>query len=85
MKLLLDTHTFIWWTLEPEKLPKLVLTSLENPDNSSLFRHEGWIHERLRLSTIRHLSKCLNGMVLSSGDEEEIISSWLSQVFPVLW
>jgi PIN domain nuclease of toxin-antitoxin system len=34
MKLLLDTHTFIWWVDEPEKLPKLVITSLENPDNS---------------------------------------------------
>lgn len=34
MKLLLDTHTFIWWVDKPEKLPKLVLTSFEDPDNS---------------------------------------------------
>ena len=34
MKLLLDTHTFIWWVDEPEKLPKQVLTSFEDPDNS---------------------------------------------------
>lgn len=29
--LLLDTHTFLWWTLEPEKLPEEVLTALKNP------------------------------------------------------
>ncbi|MBI1928018.1 type II toxin-antitoxin system VapC family toxin [Candidatus Poribacteria bacterium] len=34
MKLLLDTHAFIWWVNAPGKLPKRVLTSLENPDNS---------------------------------------------------
>lgn len=34
MKLLLDTHTFIWWVSESEKLPKLVQTSFRAPDNS---------------------------------------------------
>ena len=34
MKLLLDTHTFIWWAGELEKLPKRVITACGNSDNS---------------------------------------------------
>ena len=33
MKLLLDTHAFIWWFDEPERLPARVLEALRNPDN----------------------------------------------------
>ncbi len=33
MKFLLDTHTFIWWASEPEKLSPKVLNALENEKN----------------------------------------------------
>jgi PIN domain nuclease of toxin-antitoxin system len=33
MKLLLDTHTFIWWANEPGKLSKKVLEACENEKN----------------------------------------------------
>ncbi|MDQ1349989.1 MAG: hypothetical protein QG657_290 [Acidobacteriota bacterium] len=33
MKLLLDTHTFIWWASEPGNLSKKVLDALENEKN----------------------------------------------------
>ena len=33
MKLLLDTHTFMWWHSEPEYIPKNTLTLLQDPDN----------------------------------------------------
>jgi PIN domain nuclease of toxin-antitoxin system len=33
MKLLLDTHTFIWWSSEPEKLSLDVLAHLDDEDN----------------------------------------------------
>ena len=33
MKLLLDTHIWLWSLLEPEKLSRRVLKALENPDN----------------------------------------------------
>jgi len=33
MKLLLDTHTFIWWDRNPEKLTPAVLDGLQSPDN----------------------------------------------------
>lgn len=34
MNLLLDTHTFIWWSCNPEKLPPNLLNLLKNPINT---------------------------------------------------
>jgi PIN domain nuclease of toxin-antitoxin system len=36
MKLLLDTHIFIWWADQPEKLSPHALSALENGDNELL-------------------------------------------------
>ncbi len=36
MKLLLDTHIFIWWANQPEKLSQVVLAALEDETNSLL-------------------------------------------------
>jgi len=33
VRLLLDTHAFIWWSSEPEKLSKKVLTAFEDSEN----------------------------------------------------
>ena len=33
MKLLLDTHTFLWWDGNKQKLPKQVLTLIEDEGN----------------------------------------------------
>jgi len=37
MKLLLDTHTFIWWASDPEKLPQKVLSLCQDSENTLLF------------------------------------------------
>jgi PIN domain nuclease of toxin-antitoxin system len=34
---LLDTHTFLWWALEPVKLPKTVTSELRDPANRIIF------------------------------------------------
>ena len=34
MKLLLDTHTFLWLNDQPEKLGKAAMRECENPDNT---------------------------------------------------
>ena len=34
MKLLLDTHTFIWWDSEPTRLSAQALTLCQDPENS---------------------------------------------------
>ena len=36
MKLLLDTHTFIWWADQPEKLSPDALSALEDEANELL-------------------------------------------------
>jgi Uncharacterized protein conserved in bacteria len=36
MKLLLDTHAFIWWDSEPHKLSATVLAHLQSPANTVL-------------------------------------------------
>jgi len=36
VRLLLDTHTLIWWALSPEKLSNRVLTQLSDPENTLL-------------------------------------------------
>jgi len=33
MRLLLDTHTFIWWDSDPERLSKHVLSLCQNPEH----------------------------------------------------
>ena len=33
MKLLLDTHTFIWWDSTPDKIPAATFRQLENMEN----------------------------------------------------
>jgi PIN domain nuclease of toxin-antitoxin system len=38
MKLLLDTHTFIWWDSEPEKLSENALSMLEDASNTLMLR-----------------------------------------------
>lgn len=34
MRLLLDTHIFIWWAGEPARLPPTFLSHLRNPENT---------------------------------------------------
>jgi PIN domain nuclease of toxin-antitoxin system len=33
MNLLIDTHVFLWWDSQPEKIPTTTLSVLEDPDN----------------------------------------------------
>jgi PIN domain nuclease of toxin-antitoxin system len=37
MKLLLDTHVFLWWALTPERLPRPVVAACTDPATTLLF------------------------------------------------
>lgn len=37
MKLLLDTHVFIWWTCDPDTIPAQTLKALQNSSNEVFF------------------------------------------------
>lgn len=45
MKLLLDTHTFIWWDNDKARLSKRVLSLCEDSENNSLFVSHATIWE----------------------------------------
>ncbi len=34
MNILLDTHVFLWWSLEPDKLPSKLIHKMSSPENS---------------------------------------------------
>lgn len=37
MEILLDTHTFLWWSMQPEKLTPVVMQALQDPGNRIFF------------------------------------------------
>jgi len=37
MEILLDTHTFLWWSMQPEKLTPVVIQALQDPGNRIFF------------------------------------------------
>jgi len=37
MAILLDTHTFLWWSMQPEKLTPAVMQAMQDPDNRIFF------------------------------------------------
>jgi PIN domain nuclease of toxin-antitoxin system len=68
MKYLLDTHTWIWWHMQPKKLSKKIITLLSTPEK----------YEELLLSAISpwEFSKLLEkGRIGISCSPEE----WISQ------
>lgn len=75
MKLLLDTHAFIWWDSEPHKLSATVLAHVQSPTNVILLsvasiweiqvKHQlGKLPLRLPLAKIIEDQRQNNGIVL---------------------
>lgn len=58
MKLLLDTHIWIWSMLEPERMSRAVQNALNDPENerwlSPLSIYEAWVlHERNKFAVTK--------------------------------
>jgi hypothetical protein len=53
MRLLLDTHIFLWWDAQPEKLSPGLLAALREPSNSAGVEDAGRARTRVtvKLST----------------------------------
>ena len=49
VKLLLDTHTFLWWTGEPARLPRRVLDACGDARNELLLSAVGILEMQLKL------------------------------------
>jgi PIN domain nuclease of toxin-antitoxin system len=75
VKLLLDTHTFIWWDSEPAKLSATALALCSDLANELILsvaslwemqikRHLGKLSLRLRLSDIVSHQQATNGVIV---------------------
>ncbi|MCI0336415.1 MAG: type II toxin-antitoxin system VapC family toxin [Acidobacteria bacterium] len=75
MKLLLDTHTFIWWTIQKASLSALALAVMQDPQNqlllsiASLWEMQlkmqlGKLHFNLPLSQLIEDQQRINGLRL---------------------
>jgi PIN domain nuclease of toxin-antitoxin system len=51
VKLLLDTHAFIWWSDEPERLPDRVVEALRDPGNELMLSAISVLEMQLKLDT----------------------------------
>jgi PIN domain nuclease of toxin-antitoxin system len=65
MRLLLDTHTFLWAVLEPQKLSKQAKTLLEDSNNALFVSSaSAWeIATKYRLGKLDHASSVVKIMV----------------------
>ncbi len=64
MKLLLDTHVFIWWAVEPQRLPPRVYEACEDPGNELLLSVASLHEMQIKLNAGRlRLHKPLSGLV----------------------
>ncbi|MGD8210342.1 MAG: type II toxin-antitoxin system VapC family toxin [Desulfobacterales bacterium] len=69
MKLLLDTHTFIWWDSEPQRLSQQVLNMCQDPENVLLASVASFWEMQIKLQLGKlKLNKPLEELV--SGQQE---------------
>jgi|SRR5215471_4370887 len=73
MRLLLDTHIFIWWANEPEKLSQTALPALEDSTNELILSVvSAWeIQIKIQLGKLR-LNKSLAELVKSQREHNEL-------------
>ena len=76
--LLLDTHTFLWWTFEPERLPSGVLSALEDQNTRIVFSTVSSWEAQIKIG----LGKLVLQEPLQSIVERELVqNNW--EVLPV--
>ncbi|MFP4222261.1 MAG: type II toxin-antitoxin system VapC family toxin [Phormidium sp.] len=73
MRLLLDTHVLIWWTLTPEKLSQRVTTLLANRENELFLSVASVWEMQIKLKSGKlTLDLPLEEMVLNQQDENDL-------------
>jgi PIN domain nuclease of toxin-antitoxin system len=82
MKLLLDTHTFIWWDSEPQRLSQQVLNMCQDPENELLVSVASlWeMQIKLQLGKLK-LNKPFDRLLIAQADIEEAILVSKDQIF----
>ena len=84
MRLLLDTHTLIWWSTSSENLPERVLGLLEDPQNDLLLSIASVWEMQIKLQSGKlKLGKPLSGLIANqqANNELKILPIALPHVF----
>lgn len=84
MRLLLDTHTLIWWSTSSENLPERVLGLLEDPQNDLLLSIASVWEMQIKLQSGKlKLGKPLSELIANqqASNELKILPIGLSHVF----
>ena len=75
MKLLLDTHTFLWLDSEPEKLSATALAACEDPDNELYFSVVSAWEIQIKANSAASPSMCSLKTWLKSSKQIAVYSS----------
>ena len=78
MKLLLDTHAFIWWYNEPERLPAKVLSACQNPTNTLILSVASVWEMQIKTQLGKlHLDRFLNDILRHQQEQNQL------QIIPI--
>ena len=78
MKLLLDTHAFIWWYNEPERLPAKALSACQNPTNTLLLSVASVWEMQIKMQLGKlHLGRPLNDILRRQQEQNQL------QIMPI--
>lgn len=79
MKLLLDTHTFIWWDISPDKLSSRALALCSDPANQLVLSIASVWEMQIKIQAGKlHFSKPLGQMIREQQETNQI------EVFPIV-
>lgn len=74
MKLLLDTHTFIWWDISPERLSSHALTICMDPGNQLVLSIASVWEMQIKIQAGKlHFSKPLGQMIREQQEANQIV------------
>jgi PIN domain nuclease of toxin-antitoxin system len=66
MRLLLDSHVFVWWDISPKKIPQHVSAALVNPSNTILLSVASIWEMQIKIQAGKlHLTRPLRDVVLA--------------------
>ena len=74
MKLLLDTHTFIWWYSDPQQLPARVLSVCQDPKNTLMLSVASVWEMQIKIQLGKlHLDKPLPGVIYRQQEQNQLL------------
>jgi PIN domain nuclease of toxin-antitoxin system len=80
MRFLIDTHTFIWLDISPEKISAPVSTAMLDPQSEIFLSHASIWEVSIKLGTVKlHLSNPLDQVVQDQKEQNRL------QILPIVY